>query len=84
MNLNIPLCLNKKCRRRHEGKCLLDRDLEAEQRSLDFAGKIKGGMQGDASAGAEGRVMRKANAVSFEDLNEHRVSPQASQLVGQS
>ena len=68
-DLSIPICPNAKCGRRHKGKCLLDRDLDAEQKSLDFACKIKGGMGAKSGADAESRAMARANAVSFEDLD---------------
>jgi hypothetical protein len=69
-DLDVPVCQNPKCGRRHKGKCLLDRDLDAEQKSLDFARKIKGGIGAGPTADAETRAMARANAVSFDDLNE--------------
>lgn len=70
-DLSIPLCPNTQCSRRHKGKCLLDRDQEAEQRSLDFTCKIKGGTGAALAADAKARASTRANAVSFEDLNEN-------------
>ena len=69
-DLTIPVCPNPKCGRRHKGKCILDRDLEAEQKALDFAIKMRGKMKGETTAGAEQRAMARANTVSFEDVNE--------------
>ena len=64
------MCQNPKCGRCHKGKCLLDRDLDAEQKSLDFTCKIKGGICAGPTVDAETRAMACANAVSFDNLNE--------------
>ena len=69
-NTAIPVCPNPKCGRHHKGKCILDRDLDVEQKALDFARKLKAGMGKDTTAAAEARAIARANKVSFEDLNE--------------
>mmetsp|Transcript_62708 Transcript_62708/g.130359 ORF Transcript_62708/g.130359 Transcript_62708/m.130359 type:complete len:145 (-) Transcript_62708:7-441(-) len=70
-DLSIPICANPKCWRRHKGKCILDSDLDQEQKALDFACKIKKSMAESTTASAEERALARANKVSFDDLNEN-------------
>ena len=50
---SIPVCT--KCNRRHKGKCLLERDLDAEQKNLDKAKKLKEFIaKPDKTKGADG------------------------------
>ena len=44
--------------------------MDAEQKALDFASKLKAGMGKDSTAAAEVRAVARSNKVSFDNLNE--------------